>query len=84
MYVGFGSSWHSILEVKCDFKKESRKIGSDQFPVFFFLCTWGVTRRVCASFINSGFITALCFLDFKVYNTNYIFNKNIDIINITL
>jgi len=44
MYVGCGSSSHSILEVKSDFKKESRKLAVINFPVFFF-CALGESQE---------------------------------------
>jgi len=37
MFIGFGSSLHSILEVKSVFKKESRKLAVINFPR---ICHW--------------------------------------------
>ena len=53
MYVGFGSSWHSILEVKSDFKKESRKLAVINFPVFFF-CALGESREGFAPLLSTA------------------------------
>jgi len=54
---------HSILEVKVISRKQ--EIGSDQFSSFLFFVHLGSHEKVCASFINSGFITALCILRFQ-------------------